>query len=697
MPVYNQSRSRVIQIIFVVVFIVIVGQLINLQILSSKYKIMADNNAIYRKVIYPDRGIIFDKKKRAMLENSVMFDLVITPSEAKNVDTAALCGLLNIDTAIYRKRIRDIIFKNTSVKPSVFEALLTPEMYAKLNENIYKFPGFLLQERSVRIYPFNAAALVLGYIGEVDTGFLRKHKEEGYEMGDYTGLNGLERSYEKVLMGQRGIKRFIRDNKSRLQGEYENGNFDTAAIAGRNLYTSVDIEVQQLAEKLMQNKIGSAVAINPKTGSIIAMVSSPSYNPNSLTGNARRKNFGRMLLDTARPLLNRAIKGQYPPGSTFKPLGGLVALDEGLITPSFGYACNGAYYACGKPVKCTHFGGGHARNLRVALANSCNAYFTHVFRMAIDNPNYKNPQQGYIKWKEYMNAFGLGRTIGVDLPGEVKASIPDTAGYNRDFGGFARWNSCNILTLGIGQDRMTTTPLQLTNLMCIIANKGFYYTPHFVDSLENETIEDTFYLSKYRVKHEVTHIADSAYQAIHDGMEDVTIYGTAARIKIPGIAYCAKTGTAQNPHGKNHAVFTAFAPKDNPTIAVAVIVENSGYGGTWAGPVAAYMIEKYLNDTLTTENAKRVEEFAKVDLIPSAIKQWYYRKDSARMAKEREEAEKQHETEQENSNTNINPKTTFDPEAEPNKKRENDTPVLPSKNLLLIIDDKKNTKKNAKP
>ncbi len=695
MSVYNQSRSRVIQIIFVTVFVIITGQLINLQVFSSKYKIMADNNAIYRKVLYPDRGIIFDIKKRAILENTIMFDLVVTPSEAKAVDTFTLCKLLQIDTAEYKKRILDAKFKNTSVKPSVFEALLNPETYAKLNENMYRFPGFVLQERSVRSYPYNTAAAVLGYLGEVDTSFLRRHREEGYEMGDYTGLNGLERTYEKVLMGQRGIKRFIRDNKSRIQGSYENGLFDTLPIAGRNLYTSIDIEVQQLAEKLLQNKIGSAVAINPKTGSVIAMVSSPSYNPNSLTGSERRKNFGRMLMDTARPLLNRAIKGQYPPGSTFKPLGGLVALDEGLITPSYGFACNGAYYNCGKAVKCTHAGGGHAANLRLALANSCNSYFTHIFRMAVDNPNYSNPQAGYLKWKEYMNAFGLGVPLGVDLPGEVKASIPDTGRYNRDFGGFARWKSCNILTLGIGQDRMTATPLQLANLMCIIANKGYYYTPHFVDSLENEEIEDTVYLSKFRRKHEVTHIADSVYQAINDGLEDVTIYGTAARINIPGVKYCAKTGIPQNPHGKNHAVFTAFAPKDNPTIAVAVVVENSGYGGTWAGPVAAYMIEKYLNDTLTTENAKKVEAFSKVDLIPAAIKNWYYRKDSLRVVREREKELIEKQEAEADSATYV--KTTFDPEAEPNKKGSGDNDSIPQKSPMLVPTEKKKKKDSTNP
>ncbi|MBX2930972.1 MAG: penicillin-binding protein 2 [Chitinophagaceae bacterium] len=700
MSVYHQSKSRVIQIIFVVIFAIITGQLVNLQIFSSKYRIMADNNAIYRKVIYPDRGIIFDRKQRAILENTIMYDLMVIPSDAKATDKIELCKLLNIDTAEYRKRIVTAIIKNTSVKSSVFEPLLSPELYAKLNENIYKFPGFILQERSIRNYPYNTAAAILGYLGEVDTAFLRKYRGEGYEMGDYTGLNGLERTYEKVLMGQRGIKRFIRDNRGRLQGSFEKGAFDTTAIAGRNLYTSIDIEVQQLAEKLLQNKIGSAVAINPKTGSVIAMATSPSYNPNSLIGSSRRRNFGKFLLDTARPLLNRAIKGQYPPGSTFKPLGGLVALDEGLITPTYGFNCFGAYVNCGKPVRCTHAGGGHASDLRRAIAYSCNSYFVHVFRMAVDNPAYANPQQGYLKWKEYMNTFGLGVPLGIDLPGEAKASIPDTSRYNKDFGGFARWKSCNILTLGIGQDRMTATPLQLANLMCIIANRGYYYTPHIVDSIENETIDDTAYLAKYRLKHEVTHVADSTYKIIQDGMEDVTIYGTASFLKVPGHKYCAKTGTAQNPHGKNHAVFTAFAPKDNPTIAISVVVENSGYGGTWAGPVATLLMEKYLNDTLTTASAKRAEEFSTIDLIPAAIKKWYYRKDSIRAVKEREkekEMEQRHDIE---TDTTNNIKTTFDPEAEPNRKSDDDkreNNMIKQTPMLNNTNDKKKKKDSTLP
>jgi penicillin-binding protein 2 len=625
MALYNSNRGGIIQIIIGVIFVILIGQLISLQIVSNKYKLAADNNAIFRKIIYPDRGIIYDRKKRALLENTISYDLVVIPNEAKGVDTNTLCEILKIDKEEYKKRMIEVIIKNSRVKAGTFEPFLTPELYAQLTENLYRFPGFSLSERSIRNYPYNTAAHVLGYVAEVDVNFLQKHEEEGYEMGDYAGMTGLEKQYESILMGQRGVKRYLRDNKGRIQGAYEKGEFDTLAIAGKNLYTSMDVEVQQLAEKLLQNKVGSAVAINPKTGGVIAMASSPGYNPNLLTGSQRRKTIGRLLLDTARPIYNRAIKGQYPPGSTFKPLGAIIALDEGLITPSYGYNCFGAYGACGDPRKCEHHNAGHAANLQLALANSCNSYFLQVFRMAIDNPKYKNAKTGYLKWKEYMNSFGFGRKLGVDLPSENKANIPDTAKYNKDFGNPRYWNSCYMLTLGIGQDRMTATPLQLANSMAFIANDGYYYTPHFVDSIEDENEQDAAMLEKFRTKQKVTKIPSSIFKVIKEGMHDVTVYGTAAFIKVPGHEYCAKTGTAQNPHGKNHSLFVCFAPKDNPKIAVAVIVENAGYGATWAGPIATLMMEKYLNDTLTPESALKAETLSQVDLMPQAIKDWYVR------------------------------------------------------------------------
>ncbi len=667
MPVYNQSRSRIIQIIFILIFLVIVFQLLNLQIFSTEYKLQAENNAIYRKVVYPDRGIIYDRHGKAVLENTIMYDLMVTPSEIKGADTNSLCNILSIDTAEFRKRIVTAIIKNSRYKPGVFEPLISDTIFARLNESMYKFPGFTITERPVRAYPFHSAANVLGYLGEVDTNFLKRHSGEGYEPGDYAGMTGLERSYEKVLMGQRGVKRYIRDNKNRVQGSYNNGTFDTSAIAGRNLYTSMDEDLQLLAEKLLQHKIGSVVAINPKTGGILAMATTPSYDPTMLTGAQRRKNFGRLILDTARPLLNRAIKGQYPPGSTYKPLSALIALDEGIITPSYGYPCAGAYYSCGRPVKCTEHWNGHSKDLRTAIAYSCNSYFCNVFRMIVDNPLYHNPRLGYLKWKEYMNAFGYGVDLNTDLPGEDDGNIPDTSGYNKDFGG-PRWNSCNIVTLGIGQDRMLVTPLQMANAMCIIANKGYYYIPHFVDSIENETPSDSQFVGKYRIKHiALGHISDSSFNVVQLGMHDVAEFGTAKAAKILGVDICAKTGTAQNPHGKDHSIFVAFAPRENPKIAICVVVENAGFGATWAAPIASLVMEKYLKDSISAERQPQLDRIANADLIPPAIKHWYFAKDSIKLLKESQKVNADAAPVFQNNLETSKP-VTFDPEAEPNRK-----------------------------
>jgi penicillin-binding protein 2 len=691
MPVYNTSRSRIIQVIFILVFLVIVLQLLNLQIFSTEYKLQAENNAVYRKVIYPDRGVVYDRHGKAILENTIMWDLMVTPSEIKGTDTAALCAILGIDTAGFKKRIITAIIKNSRYKPGIFEPLITDEVYARLNENMYKFPGFNITERPVRAYPFHAAACVLGYLGEVDSNFLKRHAGEGYEQGDYAGMTGLERGYEKVLMGQRGVKRYIRDNKNRIQGSYNNGIYDTAAIAGRNLYSSMDIDLQLLAEKLLQHKIGSVVAINPKTGGVLVMATSPSYDPTMLTGSQRRKNFGKLILDTARPLLNRAIKGQYPPGSTYKPLSALIALDEGIITPSFGYPCAGAYYSCGRPVKCTEHWIGHSKDLRTAIAYSCNSYFSNVFRMIVDNPAYHNPRIGYLHWKQYMNAFGYGVDLKTDLPGEDDGNIPDTSGYNRDFGG-PRWNSCNIVTLGIGQDRMLATPLQIANAMCIIANKGYYYTPHFVDSIENETIADTQFIGKYRIKHvPLEHISDSSFNTVQLGMHDVALFGTARAVKIEGIDICAKTGTAQNPHGKDHSLFVAFAPMQNPKIAICVVVENAGFGATWAAPIASLIMEKYFKDTLSTASQANVERIASADLIPPPIKQWYLKQDSIKLLKQSQKINPDAAPVFQNNLETTKP-VQYDPEAEPNRKDNGDTTSIKNKQDIQKPEEKRNPK-----
>ena len=450
------------------------------------------------------------------------------------------------------------------------------------------------------------------------------------------GLSGLERFYEPILMGKRGVRFQVKDNKNRIVGRYEEGKFDSLAKAGRNLRTHIDIDVQVLAERLLKNKLGAIVAIDPQTGGIIAMASGPTYDPNLLTGSLRKNNFSWMLRDTARPLFNRAIKGQYPPGSTIKPMGALIALDEKVITPDFGISCNGAYYGCRRPIKCTHSYAGHAGNLRVALANSCNSYFSHIYRLAIDNPRIPGgADKGYIKWKEYMNSFGMGVKLGVDLPSEDKGMIADTGFYNRLYNN--NWSSCTNVFLGIGQGEMTATPLQMANLMCIIANKGYYYTPHFVKAIDGATVADTL-LNPYKKRHQVTSIPDTIYRIVQLGMQDVIETGTGRIARINGVSVAGKTGTAENYgiiYGRrqkldDHSWFVCFAPVENPKIAVAVIVENGGFGATWAGPMAGLIMEQYLKDSLSAIRLKEVERIEQEEIIIPVVKQKRNRLDSLR-------------------------------------------------------------------
>lgn len=635
MSAFNQSRSRVIQIIFLAVFFIIVAQLINLQIFSPKLKLAAENNAIFRKVVYPDRGIIFDRKRKALLENTITYDLVVTPSETKGTDTLALCELLNIDTAEYRKRIREIIFKNTAVRPSVFEPLLTQELYARLYENMYKFPGFILNERKARSYPFNVGASLLGYIAEVDTGFLRRHKEEGYEQGDYTGMTGLERSYEKVLMGQRGIQRLIKDNRGRIQGTYESGVYDTAAVAGKNLFTSIDVELQQLGEKLMQNKVGSIVAIDPKTGGILCMISAPTYNPNYLTGNERSKHIRELSIDPRLPFNNRGLGTYYSPGSTFKTVVGMVGLSEGVISDHEFISCSGAFYGCGtgKP-KCLDKG---VFDFRSAIAHSDNTYFATVYKRILDQSRYGGADSALRVFNRYAYEFGLGHKLGVDLPTEKRGIIPVSEHYQKIFG--RKWYSCNVISNAIGQGEVNTTLVQLANVMALIANKGWFYTPHVVDSIDGG--DEYELLKPYHERHMVDLVSQETFEKVHDGMQAVMEEGTAAASKIPGIVVCGKTGTVENYfHGvkqKDHSFFGAFAPRDNPKIAIAVMCENAGFGAATAAPIASLMIEKYLRDSIAGKERQDLEEeMSRKNLIPALMREAMNRMDSLKQVREKQ-------------------------------------------------------------
>ena len=622
MSVFNQSRKNVIRLIFSAAFFVILLQLINLQIFSSKYRRLAQENAILRKVVYPSRGIIFDRKGKAILDNTTMYDLMVTPSQLKGVDTFSLCRILDIDTAEFHQRIITAIIKNTRNHPSVFSPLLSADKYAKLNENLYKFqPAFFLQERPVRLYPFGAAANILGYLGEVDSNFLKHHNTEGYQMGDYAGMTGLERTYEKVLMGERGIQYILKDNLNRPKGPYENGSYDTSAIAGKHLYTSIDVELQELGEKLMKNKIGSIVAVDPKTGGVLALVSAPTYNPNLLTGSERRKHFNELYRDPALPLLNRAVNATYSPGSTFKTLQALIGLHEGVITTQFKVACSGAFYGCGggKPMKCLDKG---VFDLQNAITISDNTYFATVMQRVITNPKYPNQDSSLAVWNRYMTAFGLGHKLGIDIPTEKKGNIPSPAYFDKIYGK-GRWNYCNFRSVSIGQGEVDVTPVQVANEMAYIANKGWYKIPHLVDSIEGG---DKFgLLEKYKIKNEPTDIPDTVFEVVHNGMEGVVERGTGVGAKVEGVTICGKTGTVENYYKgvkqPNHSFFCGFAPRDNPKIAIMCVVENSGrFGGTFAAPIVGFMIEKYLKDSIAGEARKaQLEKMSSLNLIPPRI------------------------------------------------------------------------------
>jgi penicillin-binding protein 2 len=649
MSLAANPRQYVIRFIFIGIAAVILVRLFFLQIFEDKYKVMANDIAIYRKVVYPPRGVIYDRNNKVMLYNQVVYDLMVTPSSvSKSLDTSALCDVLGINIPTFEKLLEKIRIKNGPMRKGAIIEELTAAQTARFQENIYLFPGFELSERHIRSYPNASAGVVLGYIGEVSPGMLQRDRYASYNQGDYTGFVGLENSYEEVLRGQRGVYFLERDNFNRPRDPYKGGTLDTPAVAGRSLELYLDAELQEYGEKLMANKIGSVVAIDPKTGGILSMISAPSYDPNMLKGRERSKNFSKLYLDATHPLLNRATQATYQPGSTMKPMTALIALDVGAITPSFGYPCGGGYYACGKRIGCTHSGGGHAANLRLALANSCNSYFVHIFRLTIDSKRFGNVKHGEEVWHDYCNSFGFGRTTGVDIPYEGKGLLPDTNLYNKMYNG--SWNSCTMLYVGMGQGEIALTPIQLANAMCIIANKGYYYTPHFVKSI-NKNPKDSL-LRPYQEKHVVTHIPDSTFSIVARGMQDVVEHGTGTVAKMDGIEIAAKTGTVENKavvNGvamkmQNHSVFVAFAPVNDPKIAIAVIVENAGYGATWAGPVASLMMEKYLKDSVSTKRKFLEDKMYNAHLITK----YTYIIDSAdrlkaRLRDERRTAQKRYE------------------------------------------------------
>ncbi len=582
------NRKVIISGFIVLILLIYISRLFYLQVPDNHYKRSAENNATRHIIQYPSRGLIFDRTGELLAYNKPVFDVVAVFREVQAFDTTEFCNIVGEDRQKFVKKFKELKRTSSWFRPKIIISLLSFERYSLLEEKLYKFKGFYTQPRTIRAYAKPVAAAVLGYVGEVSKKDIEK--DNYYQSGDYIGISGIERSYEKEFRGKKGVKIFTVDVHNRIKGSYKNGEYDSVAIAGRNITTTLDAELQAYGELLLKNKKGSLVAIDPGTGEILALVSSPTYNPNLLVGRDRAKNYKMLKNDKNQPLYNRAISAIYPPGSTFKTVNALIGLQEKVITTRTVLPCNGGFRVGNFHQYCHH---GGAVTFLHSIQSSCNAYYSQVFMRLMNNKNYDSVSIAFDTWRNYLLNFGIGRKLNTDLSYEQKGILYTKEHYNKFFKGKA-WKPLRLVSMAIGQGELGITPLQMANVTATIANRGYYYIPHIVKDVEGkDSIDARFYVKNYVG-------IDSAYfPPVIEGMELVVKSGTATRAYLPNITICGKTGTAQNPHGKDHSIFIAFAPKENPKIAISVYVENAGYGGTWAAPIASLMIEKYLNDTIT--------------------------------------------------------------------------------------------------
>ena len=579
------DRKYIIIGFFLLIGLFFLARLFYVQIMVDKYILSANNNVLRYVTQYPARGLVFDRNEKLLVYNEAAYDLMVIPRQVKNPDTLALCHLIGIDKAEYINRLQKAR-SYSPYRPSIFEAQITRDSYGFLEEKLFLFPGFYVQSRTLRKYTYPVAPHTFGYIGEAGPDIIENN--DYYRPGDYIGISGIEKSYEEILRGKKGMKIRVYDVLNRDKGSFREGKYDTASMAGTNLYSSLDVELQQYGELLMTNKKGSIVAIEPQTGELLCVVSSPSYDPNLLAGNIRRKNYTLLLQDTIfMPLFNRALMAMYPPGSTFKLVDALVGQQEGVLTPETRYGCPGGFpLGNGKKVGCHP----HPSPLDLigAIQISCNSYFCRVFKSIIDKKTFSTTRQAYENWRKEVMSFGFGKRLGIDIPGELNGNIPTPTYYDK-YHGVNRWRSMTIISLGIGQGEIGITPIQLANLAALISNKGWYYSPHIIRAIGRKDSLNTAYSTKHHT------LVDTRYfDIVVEGMADVVTGGTGRIAQIDSVVVCGKTGTAQNPHGKNHSIFIAFAPKENPKIAISVVCENAGMGAAWAAPIASLMIEKYL-------------------------------------------------------------------------------------------------------
>mgnify|MGYP001160185834 CR=1 FL=1 len=614
----------------------LVLRLFYLQVINDSFKLKSDNNAIKIQYDYPERGYIYDRNGKLLVANQPSYDIMVIPRDIKKLDTLEFCLLLAITKEEFIKKIEKAKVYSPRL-PSVFLAQLNKSEFAAFQEKIRKFEGFYFQKRSLRDYQVNFGANIFGFITQVNEKLIEKNPY--YNSGDLIGKQGVEESYEEILRGIKGVKYIQKDKYNREIGSFKEGKYDTIAVQGEDVNLTIDMELQKYGEELMINKRGGIVAIEPKTGEILALVTAPNYDPAILVGRQRSKNYTMLYRDSiANPLFDRGLLAQYPPGSPFKILTGLVGLQENVIDTHTTFMCNhGFAYAPGRFQRC-HCGGG-ARDLNVGIYKSCNAYFSNVYLRTIGK--YNNTPYAVDVWSDHIKSFGLGQFMGYDLPTGKKGNIPNSKTYKKIYPGWG-YSGKTIISNAIGQGEVLLTPIQLANMMATVANEGYYYTPHIIKKIEGQKID-----KKYTTKH-VTTIDKSHFKPMIQGLFDVYNFGTAAGLRVEGIDICGKTGTAENfakINGKrtqleDHSIFVAFAPKDNPKIAIAILVENGGFGSTIAGPIASLMIEKYLRGKITrTDLEKRTLErslqdrYAKLGGLSDVVKKEMRRKDSIAKSK----------------------------------------------------------------
>ncbi|MCK5535777.1 MAG: penicillin-binding protein 2 [Bacteroidales bacterium] len=581
------NRYYVVLILMLSVGLIFVIRLFSIQALDNTYKKSAENNSRRTVIEFPTRGLVYSRDSALLVENLSSFDLMVIPENVQEYDTVAFMRVLSLDSAKFYTAYNKAK-KRPSLPATVYKEI-PDSIFTKFQEIKWMFSGFYLQTRALRYYPLKSAAHILGYIGEVNKNIVASNKY--YKQGDYIGITGIEKTYEEILRGQKGKKMYSVDARNRVRGSYKNGEFDEIAISGKNIMLSIDADLQLYGEKLMGQKRGSIVAIEPSSGEILCLISSPSYNPNLLVGKNIAKNYGQLRNDKDKLLFNRAVMAQYPPGSTFKIVNALIGLEEKVITIYSHFNCSGGYHVGNFTLRCHHYS---SIDFFYSIQGSCNAYYCNVFDRILRNKDYSTIGKAYTKWRDYVLQFGLGKKLGTDLAQELKGYIPEASHFDKYYGK-DKWRPLMLISMAIGQGELGFSPMQMANMTAIVANRGYYYIPHLIKEIEGiDTIP-----SKFSQK-QIINIDSSYFDDVIKGMERVLLPGgTAPNAFIEGLDICGKTGTAENPHGKDHSIFVAFAPKINPKIAVAVYLENAGYGSTYAAPLASLMVEKYLRDSIS--------------------------------------------------------------------------------------------------